>query len=1500
MRFFSLRCPKGPAELKIYRSLSEYYIRKDGRLVLAKLKQNCTRRRQMKAGIYLRIITSWPIRRKLALLLSIIFLPAFGIIVTSGLLHRSHEIENAKNDSLLLVESLAAQQEQIAASTKVMLGTLAQYHEVRSLDSEGCNALFTEMNNRYPFYSVIMAVTPDGEAFAASIPFKSGGVNLSDRKHVSDVVKTLDFSTGEYITGRVSNKISINFGYPVFDSNKKLVAILIAGFNLSEYERFILNVHLPVHSAVVITDYKGIRLYRYPISENAVLGMPLTDKTFKHVSGNSERGIFESMNSEGIRKVYAFKQIKLKSDSSPYLYILVGLSKDRIFHEANVQLFWNLSILGIAALIAFFVAWMFGNLAFVRPIKRLVTTAREFGEGALDVRSCLPHTPDEIGVLAESFDEMASLVETRSDERRMAEEALRESEEHYRSLFDNMLNGFAYCRMLFEQGAPADFIYLNVNSAFETLTGLKNVSGKKVSEVIPGIRESDPDLFETFGRVALSGAPERFDTFIRPLESWFSISVYSQKKGCFATVFEVITERKKAEEEIHRLNRLYDVLSQVNQAIVHIRSREELLSTVCRLIVERGAIDLAWIGWLNTETLSIDPVAHFGDQSEMIGRMHHTGDDRPQGQGNPGKAIMGGRPFVCNECGRNSCLYPSELMPVRFGFNSCGSFPLRTGGEVRGALSLCVAERGFFQEREIELMEEVAFDLSFALDKIGGDIQREQLKEQYQQQSMFLETLIDAMPYQVLYKDTQLRYLGCNKAFERATEFDKNQIIGRTVYEIRPGELADLHHRADLQLLADSDGNGMVYDEIQEGADGAREYSQINKAVFRNQDGTIGGIICASVDITGLKRAEQAMRDSEERLSLALSASQMGVWEWNVKTGNIFWSPECHEIFGVKDFSGKFDHFTNLIYYEDLPDVRGKITQAIETSAIYQDQFRIVKSGGDVRWVSVLGQAVCGELSSPQRLIGVIQDITERKAVETAIKESEAKFRSYIENSPLAVLVANREGRILDFNRAALNLFQFDAGTLAEMNLSSIHPEEDRDIFIQDFARLLDKGHVEVERRIRRADGQILWVALQVVMISHQLSLGYWQDITTRKEAEAERNIIEKQLRQAQKMEALGTLAGGIAHDFNNMLGIIMGYTEMAKWEVGNGSPVVGKLEEVLKASNRAKELVKQILAFSRRSEQQKIQLQIGTIIKEAMKILRPSLPSTIEIRTDVRSKSTVLADPTQMHQVLMNLCTNAAHAMQDKGGVLEVKLADTELGPERAASSEGLEPGRYVELSVKDSGHGIDPSIIDLIFDPFFTTKGLGEGTGLGLAVVHGIVKSCAGAIDVRSTPGEGTTFTVLFPVVEADCRTVTVETANSLPHGHERVLVVDDEPVFAELVQQMLIRLGYDAVFRTAGEEGLEAFRRQPAEKAFDLIITDVTMPHFTGLDLAREVSSLQLNVPLILMTGFSRKADAKELDGLGIHGFLMKPVTIGELARTVRMVLDRRGMEEAVIYQ
>jgi CheY-like chemotaxis protein len=372
-------------------------------------------------------------------------------------------------------------------------------------------------------------------------------------------------------------------------------------------------------------------------------------------------------------------------------------------------------------------------------------------------------------------------------------------------------------------------------------------------------------------------------------------------------------------------------------------------------------------------------------------------------------------------------------------------------------------------------------------------------------------------------------------------------------------------------------------------------------------------------------------------------------------------------------------------------------------------------------------------------------------------------------------------------------------------------------------------------------------------------------------------------------MEAIGTLAGGIAHDFNNILGAIIGYAEMALYDTRKNSMEHYNIDQVLKAGHRAKDLVKQILAFSRKSEQDKKIISSTPIIEEALKLLRASLPTTIEIKQNLEPNlHAIFADPTQIHQVIMNLCTNSAHAMEDTGGILQVGLSNFDLTTQRASQYPELNPGPYVKLSISDTGQGMDDATKDRIFDPYFTTKEQDKGTGMGLAVVHGIVKGHGGGIHVQSITGEGTRFDILFPIMERQIISETEE-LKTLPTGNEHILFIDDEDFLIELGKNMLKKLGYRVETRTQPVKALEVFRAEPHK--FDLVISDMTMPTMTGDTLATELMKIRPDIPIIICTGYSERIDDRRAQELSIKGLMMKPFTIRSLSKTVRNVLDQK---------
>jgi nitrogen-specific signal transduction histidine kinase/ActR/RegA family two-component response regulator len=396
-----------------------------------------------------------------------------------------------------------------------------------------------------------------------------------------------------------------------------------------------------------------------------------------------------------------------------------------------------------------------------------------------------------------------------------------------------------------------------------------------------------------------------------------------------------------------------------------------------------------------------------------------------------------------------------------------------------------------------------------------------------------------------------------------------------------------------------------------------------------------------------------------------------------------------------------------------------------------------------------------------------------------------------------------------------------------------------------------------------------------------------FRDITDYVKAVEEKKMAQKQLMQAQKMESIGNLAGGIAHDFNNILSSIIGFTELALDDAQKGTPLEDSLQEVFWAGKRARDLVKQILAFARQSDEKRSPLQLGIIVKEAVKFIRSTIPAAIEIRQHIDSGSVIMANATQLHQVLMNLFTNAAHAMRDAGGELDVRLKDVVVDKVEALNDIGLEPGGYVEIMVSDTGVGISPEAISRIFDPYFTTKGPGEGSGMGLAIAHGIVESYGGKITVESRLGKGTTFTLYLPATGK--RTALRSHApEALPSGTERILLVDDEAYIVNLGSKILQRLGYSVTTRTSSLEALELFRAKP--NAFDLVITDMSMPNMTGDRLSIELLNIRPHLPIILCTGYSQKMSEETASEIGIKAFAYKPMVKAELAKTVRKVLDQ----------
>ncbi|MBI5578959.1 MAG: PAS domain S-box protein [Deltaproteobacteria bacterium] len=642
--------------------------------------------------------------------------------------------------------------------------------------------------------------------------------------------------------------------------------------------------------------------------------------------------------------------------------------------------------------------------------------------------------------------------------------------------------------------------------------------------------------------------------------------------------------------------------------------------------------------------------------------------------------------------------------------------------------------------------------------------------------------------------------------------------------------------------------------------------------------------------VKALARQEEAVQESEEKYRALVENINDVVFTVDIQGLFTYLSPVIEKISGYTSEEMIGQSFSRFIFQDDLPMLMERFHRMV-AGKIGPADYRIVTKTGEVRWVrsSSRPMIVDGKAVAIQ---GLISDITERRGTEEALRDSEERHRRIVEASSDAFLL--RSGGIVIYaNPAAFKLFRANhpGDLIGKRYLGLVHPD-DRALSVERVKKSIDENWIASprEHRILALDGQVVEVESTGVPVQHQGEthiFGVFRDITERKQADQEKKKLEGQLQQTQKMEAIGTLAGGIAHDFNNILSVIIGNAELMNF-TGDISPSVRtSLDQILAVSQRAKQLVRQILAFSRHGRQEKIVMNLKSVVKETLEFLRASLPAFIQVRHYLEQDSgTIMADPTQMQQILMNLCTNASHAMEKNGGVLQIILVNTPLTEEDVRIHPEVEPGNYVKITVSDTGHGMEPSVLERIFDPYFTTKEPGKGTGLGLAVVHGIVKSHGGMIKVYSEVGKGTAFTIYLPRAMG-FEKVADSPMQPLVMGTERILFVDDEKALADLGRQLLGELGYQVETRASSIEAFEAFRANPEK--FDLVITDLAMPQMTGLNLARKIMEIRPGMPIILCTGFSEQANEQAAGAIGIRAFLYKPLVMRDIADAVRNALD-----------
>jgi len=670
--------------------------------------------------------------------------------------------------------------------------------------------------------------------------------------------------------------------------------------------------------------------------------------------------------------------------------------------------------------------------------------------------------------------------------------------------------------------------------------------------------------------------------------------------------------------------------------------------------------------------------------------------------------------------------------------------------------------------------------------------------------------------------------------------------------------------------------------------------------VFLDADGKPARITGSVGDITERKRTEDALRLSEERYALAMNAAEDAHWDWIVGTDQYYLSPRTVQLFGLPEgttFASREDYLAKTpLFREDLDAWLRAVKELFAGTGSRLSMELRASVRGETRWLQHVGVCVRDASGKPVRWSGTARDITERRRTEEALRLSEERYARAMEGSDAGHWDWNLVSDEMFVSASARAMLCLPAGALpatrAEiMALVPQHPD-DRKAMADLVKGSLASGHHERDYRVITDTGEVRWVRSRAKVFQDERGMparmtGSLTDITERRKAEEELRRLERQLRNAQRLEAVGTLASGVAHDFNNILGAILGFGEMALRDAPKGSRLRRDLDSVMVAGERGRALIDRILAFSRSGMAERVAVHVESIVREALDQMTAKLPAGVRVQTQLGAgRAAVMGDPTQVHQVLMNLASNAIQAMPS-GGTLRVSLEAVHLRELRLATTGSVAAGPWLVLAVADSGTGMPANVVERIFDPFFTTKEVGVGTGLGLSLVHGIVAELGGAVDVASTPGAGSTFTVYLPCAgEAPDERDAEEKA--MPRGsRQRVLVVDDEEPLVVLATRTLKYLGYEPVGFTSSAAALEAFRADPDR--FDAVITDERMPGISGTRLIREVRGIRRAIPILLASGYVGTGMADRAHNAGADEVLKKPLLARELATSLARVFQ-----------
>ena len=948
---------------------------------------------------------------------------------------------------------------------------------------------------------------------------------------------------------------------------------------------------------------------------------------------------------------------------------------------------------------------------------------------------------------------------------------------------------------------------------------------------------------------------------------------------------DMVQERTK---RLRHLNRILRNVRNVNKLIVREQDQSRLIREACKLLVDGRGFNAAWITLVDDSRNLIDG-AHegFGEEFALPARFIQSGE-LPQCckevLHTGGVVVTPGGEIRCGDCG------------LSLGECSGGALVtiLEHEGTVRGFMGIVVPAHMALDKEEQSLFQEAASDISYALHHIEITKERQTIAEELQQSEerlrLTLETTQigiwdwDALHEQWYASPTCFTMLGYEPAAGKMNRCDWLKLA-------HPEDRARVNDK--LRKMLTRNFNEHEYEARFRHADGSYRWQYVKGvSVKRDNGGKVARMLGIRIDINELKRAEEALRRSERKHRVLSENIPCAVFsDLPIEhSNNLFVSGRIEELTGypVREFLQDSALLRRIICPEDRPHVWKQVEEHRKHKRVLDVEYRIFTKSGEVKWIRARANPTLDEEGEIESISGFMEDITERKRIKQTLEESEEKYRRIFENSIVGIFQTTPEGRWITANSAMSRLFGYASPEEMINEVTDIGSQmyvrpEDRD---ETTRRLNNLSALEgYEFECRRKDGANIWVSINAHAVRDERGevlyyQGMMEDITDRKR-------LQHQLLQAQKMESIGTLAGGVAHDFNNILQVALGYSELVLTDERLPEHCRADLQKVHESSERGADLVKRLLTFSRKTEINPQPLNLNHRIKEMRKMIERTIPKMIEIRLSLAEDlARVNADPTQMDQIIMNLAVNARDAMPD-GGKLTIETGNIVLDENYAKTNIEVTPGQFVILTVKDTGWGMDEETVKHIFEPFYTTKGVGEGTGLGLAMVHGIVKQHGGHLTCRSEPGKGTSLHIYFPAEVSSKEAEPAELMTMPLGGTETILLVDDEMHIRDLGSRILQKAGYNVITASNGREALEIYRTKGEH--IRLVMLDLIMPEMGGKRCLEGLLSLDPSVKAIIASGYSANGPTKDALSVGAKGFVNKPFKIRQMLKVIREVLD-----------